>query len=290
MIAQFPDFTPITIHAKNDIQSFVSQFEPYSDFNFTSMFAWGDHTKSGVSLLHGNLVMRLPDYTSDAVVYSVLGDAKAEQTIKDLRAVTSQIDLVPEIFAKQLVDAGDITEAPGDFDYVYDIAELSALPGGRYKKIRNKVHSVEKQYGPRISVTFSSKPDVYALCGLFEEWARAAGREQDEVQRERAAIYKTLVAAADIELVVAELFIDGQICGFSINEVLDNGYAICHFEKVLKKHPHLSSYFVREIACELHRRGCVKVNWEQDLGIEGLRQVKMNYHPCKLLKKYSVIL
>lgn len=290
MIAQFPEFTPITIDSKNDIQSFVGNFEPYSDFNFTSMFAWGDNTRSGVSLSHGNLIMKLPDYTSDAVVYSVLGSADPHRTLADLRTVTSQLDLVPAIFASQLVNVTDVLEAPGDFDYIYDVSALAMLAGGKYKKIRNKVHSIEKLYGDRVAVHFSSRPDVYALCGIFEEWASAAGREREEVQRERAAMYKTLVAAADIQLVVAELYVDSQLCGFSINEVLEDGYAVCHFEKVLKKHPHLPPYFIREIARELQRLGCVKVNWEQDLGLEGLRQVKMNYHPCKLLKKYSVIL
>lgn len=290
MIAQFPNFSPITLDIKDDVQAFVARFEPYSDFNFVSMFAWGDTVHSGVSILNGNLVMRLPDYMSDAVVYSIIGDTRATESVEALRQITPRLDLVPAVFINALGGNYKIAEQRGDFDYVYTIDDLVSLPGGAYKKIRNKVHAIEKDFGERTRVTFSDAPNIYELCGAFEQWARSTSQEPGEVKRERAAIYKALVASSDIRLVVAELYVDGVLCGFSINELLTDGYAICHFEKVLKKHPYLSTYLIHEVAKELQKQGSILVNWEQDLDIEGLRQSKLSYHPNKLLKKYSVVL
>jgi hypothetical protein len=76
---------------------------------------------------------------------------------------------------------------------------------------------------------------------------------------------------------------------YSIYEIRDD-YAIGHFEKALKEHNGLYDYLKHTTAKELHEKGVKYINYEQDLGIVGLRQTKLLLHPEHYLKKYSISL
>ena len=62
MITQFPDFKPLELFDKKYIETFTVQFPPYSDFNFTSIWAWNTNDKFQISNLNGNLVVLFYDY------------------------------------------------------------------------------------------------------------------------------------------------------------------------------------------------------------------------------------
>jgi hypothetical protein len=81
-----------------------------------------------------------------------------------------------------------------------------------------------------------------------------------------------------------------KLVAFSVNEIINKDYALCHFEKIVRIHPQMGVLIVNEAAKYLLSAGCVYMNWEQDLGIAGLRNSKASYHPAKLFKKYIVSL
>ena len=96
------------------------------------------------------------------------------------------------------------------------------------------------------------------------------------------------LACLDVELTLC--VVNGEIAGFSVQELLHGRYAICHFEKADRsgKFPvHLPTKLAVEAVRSLNGRVAV-VNWEQDLGIPGLRTSKTSYRPIALLKKYAI--
>jgi hypothetical protein len=90
-------------------------------------------------------------------------------------------------------------------------------------------------------------------------------------------------------LILIEIVVDGETKAFSINEKLSGDTAICHFEKALKTHhASLNTFLVKEVAVKLCELGCRWINWEQDLGLDGLRRSKLSYQPAHYLKKFTI--
>jgi hypothetical protein len=83
------------------------------------------------------------------------------------------------------------------------------------------------------------------------------------------------------------VFVDGLLRGFTVFEQVTKEYAILSFQKADKSYPGIFEFLNHSIALYLHKRGCMFMNMEQDLGIPGLRQAKRKYDPT-YLKKYSI--
>ena len=81
---------------------------------------------------------------------------------------------------------------------------------------------------------------------------------------------------------------DQVLVGFSIIEVAHDGYGFIQFEKADTTFVGVFQYLKRETARVLQAAGCRFINYEQDLGIAGIRKAKLSYHPVYMLKKFAV--
>ena len=293
MIRIYPSFTKVTWENREEIMSFTSHFEVYSDFNFTSLFCWDTDGTAEVSWLNGNLVLRLPDYISGKPVLTLLGNCQIDDSLHILLAECPILALIPQEVVNNIEQPGEfITEEDRDnFDYIYNVATIANLPGGRLKKKRNKVSSAQKLYGERlVSTTYSTiSPELRSgLDAIIEGWSVNTHQLLKDQLNEKEALARLFANAKIFNLIITYVTIDSVPVGFSINEVIHNDYAICHFEKALPTHDQLSSVVTNQAAKDLLAAGCNRVNWEQDLGLEGLRKSKMSFQPACFLKKYTL--
>lgn len=291
----YPVFTKVHCAHQKNIETVTNEFEPYSDFNFISLFSWKGDNATEVSLLNNNLVLKLPDYLDGKPIYSVIGNIKIDETVDELLQHTDKLQLIPETVINNIKDASKfkIIKDRNNFDYIYEVKELATLKGNKYKNIRNKCSNFQKSYNKdelvivnTRSLTTNRKKDILALD---KKWADISSREQGDISAERTALKTLLLATSKLDLVYIELFVRGELSAFSINEILNNNYAICHFEKTLKSSSsNIATFFTIEVVKLLNIAGCKWVNWEQDLGLNGLRQSKLSFRPCKMLKKYTI--
>lgn len=293
MIALYPEFSKLKLSHKEEIQTITSKFEPYSDFNFTSLFCWNTDRSTEVSILNENLVIKLPDYVTGKPVYSILGDHKIDDSLEQLLALTDELKMVPEVVVNNIAAARAYNIEPDQdhFDYVYMLDKLADLPGGHYKTKRNKISKFMRHYGSDLTlkkVSFSDDNKKHEIVTTFEHWAKERQRNDEEVKREREALERLLENAGQLNLICLQVFIDGISVGFSINEVVQQDYAICHFQKSNLTFEHMDLFLSNIIAKELKHFGCRYVNWEQDLGIPGLRESKQSYLQEFFLKKYRI--
>ena len=84
------------------------------------------------------------------------------------------------------------------------------------------------------------------------------------------------------------IFDNKQFLGYSIIEVLSGGYSICHFSKA-DIHIHDIYDFLMKESCKILRsQNCSFLNYEQDLGLPGLRYTKRSFRPINFFKKLIV--
>lgn len=294
MITTFPTFTTLGIEHRAELEAITSAFEPYADFSFVNLYAWCMNSQTKVALLNGNLVINLPDYiTGETTMYSLVGNLSIDNSINDLLQITDRLCLVP----KPVVDnirmntKYGIAEDRDNHDYMYDVAKLATLAGGELKKKRNKAHRFMHDLQESVTVRATNTiSDTVAeeIRILFEQWAEANHKSVEECKTEQLAIDRMLYNADSLNLLFTIVRIDARICGFSVHELTAHNKAICHFEKALSVHDCLYAFLIYYTANELVSRGVKSVNWQQDLGLPGLRQAKLSYQPSGFLQKYTI--
>ena len=293
MIATFPHFTDLNENLRDEFVAFTSRFEPYSDFNFTSLYCWNIDGSTKVSWLNGNLVIQLPDYLTGEPVFSILGDNLIDESLEELSI--NKFKLIPEVVVRSIKNKEGlvIIEDPDNFDYIYELASISNLSGRKFKKKRNKANEFEKSLSGRLEVKKITSIDNYARSQLQEiilGWGTNSEQSTQEQRLEHKALSILLDNASELNLLLTMIEVDGKSVAFSINETLANGFAICHFEKAIPVHDQIFTFVAKKAAQHLLESGCDYVNWEQDLGLEGLRRSKMAFNPDRFLKKYKISL
>lgn len=291
--AYFPEFSKLDSSHKNEVEFITSRFEPYSDFNFTSLYSWNINGTTELSILNGNLVLKIPDYITAELIFSVVGDNRIDETLETLFTMSDKLRLVPEIVVKSIKDKDKyrIVEDRDSFDYIYDLKNLSGFEGRRYKWKRKRLKRFEASYAQRLSlgvVNINSRESRRELHTVFDNWAKERKKQEKDVIHEKNAIENLLGNSLAFKLVALELRLDGELVGFSINEQLANDYAICHFQKSILDYQNIDIYLSNQTAKKMLDLGCKYINWEQDLGLEGLRKQKMSYAPVRWLKKYTL--
>ena len=298
MIPQHPHFGPVEIAFRAQAMALIEAFEPYSDFNFTSLWSWDVDGRVGLCRLNDNLVARFVDYRDGRPLYSFLGTSRVDETIDALLHASSEevseevheaaLRWVPEV-AVACAREGRLrlTPDPDQRDYIFALDRLCTFRGRDLAAKRNFVHRFQRTYTSRVEVLdWRCEGTRAQMAALFDTWAA----EKKDADRERRALERLLAAAEHFpSLLGVGVFIEDRLCAASVVEPLAHGYAIVHFEKADTQHfVGIGPYLVQRTAQVLFDHGCRWLNYEQDLGIEGLRRSKSSYAPARFLSKYTV--
>lgn len=300
MISSFPKFDPLGLKAQADVNSIVNKLPPYSDFNFISLFSWNVKDDMQISLLNENLVVFFKDYTSDRAFLSFIGERRTDTTIRQLldyavkNNLPAKLHLVPEHVVKDIEEVSSflIEEDRDSHDYIINAQKLSELEGKKYAGKRHGTNKfLSRHEDKRIELKHLTIDEAIAneILQTFQQWRKESGKTREETADDLKATDRLLKNASQFKLNVLGVYIDGAMVAYSIYEILSD-YAMGHFEAASKSYPGLYDFLKHSTAKDLYNQGVKYINYEQDLGIEGLRQAKLLLHPERFLKKYSVSL
>jgi hypothetical protein len=293
-IPSFPDFGPLNPADRPHVESFTEGFPPYSDFNFTSMWIW-DGGLTRVSSLDGSLVVRFSDYVTGQPFYSLTGKCASRhlRAVLDHSAeqkIASYLKLVPEhVITHALGCEGLVVQEDRDnHDYICSLKPLGSYLGSQLKAKRNSVTQFRRR-GSFQADCFDLKCEENRMevLSLFERWRLRKGLLRKDTDHELSAV-RRLLEISNATLVAVGVREAGKLIACSISEVLRDRFAICHFEKADIQYEGVYAYLMQATAQQLMRRECSFLNYEQDLGIQGLRFSKSAYQPCYFLKKFRV--
>lgn len=296
MIPKFPNFKKITTEDRKDIEFYTNQYPPYSDFNFTSLWAWDTKNQVLVSSLNNNLVVLFTDYINNEQFFSFLGKNKFLETIRVLlefsktKKIKSVLKLIPSEFINSEVESiFKIITDPDSYDYIYAVSHLSNMHNWKQHSSGQNVRSYSQKFPDYIIKRCKiNKVNKNEYLNIFKDWAKNKGVENYIELNEYEALKRFFEINQDnVELV--SLYVDGVLVGFTIYEIISPDYAISHFAKAnIKHHRAISDILNWEESKILNTLGIKYFNWEQDLGIPSLRKSKEKYKPDFLLKKVII--
>ncbi|MCM2339363.1 MAG: phosphatidylglycerol lysyltransferase domain-containing protein [Burkholderiales bacterium] len=296
MIPKFPEFKHLELNDKDEVIKFTKKFPPYSDFNFVSMWSWDIHNKMMISELNGNLVVLFSDYITEKHFLSFIGENKISDTALELISFSEKkygsnfLKLIPEEVMNVLKK--EIFKLDGDrdsYDYIYSIANLSNMNNWSQNTSGKGIRRFIKS-NPSYTVKQFSGEDApkNELKKMFKEWAENKNID-DHFELNEYKAFERLLEIKDPNIKFLCLYLGDILSGFTVYEILSNDFVISHFAKANKKHNRaISDVLNWEEAKILNKKGIKYYNWEQDLGMSGLRYSKEKYKHSFFLKKFVV--
>lgn len=304
-VPAFPDCEPIGLKHRAMFASYGEIFSAVcSEYTFTNLFAWAKTYDYRLSRLNDALIVRRetggvlsflqPLWTADPLP-AVL---TCREFLKDFSQTTSLFlvagrvcENVAAIIEQDAKAAGlRIHSNRDDYDYLYEIIDLVELSGRRYHRKKHHLNAFIKAHDYEyISLGPQTAAEVLRECQLFaDRWCNEKECEKDSsLSSEECAVSRMLAFFHILGLKGGVIRMNGEIVALTLAEALNSNTLVIHVEKAVSGVPGL----YQAINWEFLRRdgtGYRYVNREQDLGVDGLRQAKLSYHPVRLIEKYDI--
>lgn len=299
MLPKFPEFKKLELSDRGDIEKINSKFPPYSDFNFVSMWSYNISEEMMVSDLNDNLVVLFNDYVTGEPFYSFLGNNMISETVSTLldlsvsKGLKARLQLVPEE-ALEFLDTKffSVKEQVEHFDYILSIERLMPHDGSDRKlsSRRRVIRKFKENNSFEIKeIDIDDFRIQNEITKVFINWELQLENGVDNIEHLRQALIRLLVMKDKRGIKSFGAFLDGELIGYSINELCANGYIVGHFQQGnIKVFPGIYALLMHETAPYFQDLGYRLVNLEQDLDIPGLRKWKASHMPVAYFKKYTI--
>lgn len=283
----------MTIDHYSVINQYTAQFPVYSDFTFASLWCWGGDQCS-LSDLNGNLVIRLPDYTTQNLFLSFIGRHKIPETVDALLAMIKSSPLmlpylqaIPEdaLQGVTLDSSYQVLENRSNYDYVCDPFLLAKMAGDPYKRLRNKINRFMHQYQWQIKeLDLQDQQSWHDIESVFVSWK---GRHK-KTEALSKAIGRVRHLVDRMAFIAVGLYVEDHMIGFSINEPSKLDYVSGLFLHADTSYIGSFGMLTQQTAILVASKGHRHHNIQPDMGLPGLREAKLLLRPAFYLKKWII--
>lgn len=291
---EFPKKRPIELGDKSAFAALFKKYPPLiSEFTFTNLFAWRHAYRFCVSALEDFLL--IISLKGDALhIFDPLGPADKKQAVihkclsSSLQGRAIKFIRLPE--ATAALFKGDscfkVEEDRNNFDYLYLTRDLTEIKGKDFDGKRNFIKRFKERYSFRYKRI--TKANVKECLSFQEEWCLAKDCQRTEgLEREKEAMREMLENFESLGIQGGMLDINKRVGAVTLGEKLNPQTFVIHMEKAndsfIGIYQAVNQFFAADAAKDLKY-----INREQDLGVPGLRQAKESYHPCAMVKKYTL--
>jgi hypothetical protein len=293
-VPEFPRTRPLELDDKVFFDSLFKKYPPaISEFTFTNLFAWRCAYAFRIALL-GDCLFVISRKGDKEALFEPIGAPdkrkKAIAGIFDLNKDEKDAKFIrlSEEAAEPFKKDGSflVSEDRDNFDYVYRAKDLIELKGKNFDGKRNFIKRFKEAYA--FSYKRLTRENIDACLSFQEEWCLTKDCQHTEgLDREREAMQEILKNFQALKVRGAMIEINGRVEAVTLGEALDPETFVIHIEKA--NGAYLGIYqAITQMFCVSDAKGYAYVNREQDLGVLGLRQAKESYHPCRMVKKYTL--
>ena len=287
------DFVKIPLESKEKVDSFFCRFgEGSCQHSYATGFCF-DAKYDDYFCIKDDFLYTLRQGISDDIYRTYLfpmGDlnntdgikAAIENIISDAKSYNKKVKFqsisenAQSILKKLYGDKFTIEDRRDLYEYMYKYETIAIMEGSHFKAKRNEIRKFFKDY-ENIVVKKIDKADVTNIKNLYKLWVDADEGRQSNTQLDYEEIALDRALEHYDELI-------GFVFGVKLNdEVFD-----FMIEKANAKYGAIYKVLNNELA-KICCSNFKYVNFEEDLGEEGLRNSKMMYHPDILFKKFVAV-
>lgn len=290
-----------------------------SDYTFASNFIWLQNVSGFYAIVENNfclfamsggeLSMLLPPLGRISDLKNAILKCFELMNDNNSSPYLSRIDYVAESilekFATSLDESANIFDVFEDFvfekalnDYIYKSDDLIELKGNAYHTKRTEVNKFKKTY-PNFRVErldpLKHKDEIINLSNIWaKERIKYMPKERTDefmegIYQENVAIKRMLTYYKELELIGIVLYIEDEMKGFTVGEMINKGVASVLIEKTDFETLGCAQFIFREFSKVLKDKfECEFINVGDDMGFSNLKKVKMSYRPHKLDIKYTI--
>lgn len=288
------DFQPVSLRDKATFRGMQRKYPPlHSDNTFTNMVCWNHYAHYeymvvertpvvATTIEHQTSFRILPGPKSHDIQRRVLDLAAREGGenafylfgAENRQAFERRYPSVPVYPDRDF------------FDYVYATAELAVLSGKKYLSIRRHLNRFKSKCSYEVEAMEGD--NLGEVKEFLEKWCVWKGCDENPVLGyEKDAVRFAMDHFQELELSGLLIRIEGQVSAMAVYEMLSPDTAVVHFEKALPDCPGIYKGINQETAKTLFDEARY-INRESDLGVAGLREAKLRYHPHHLVEVYYV--
>lgn len=289
------EFRPVRLEDKAAIEHFTRPSGICNcDLAFANMYCWEGTYRSAWCVEEGFLLIRFYIDGSHHIGYmQPLGEGDFTHLIPRLEADARAAGQPLRISGLTPEGAAAVRRAHPEFgicrnrdyeDYVYRADDLRNLTGRRYQPKRNHINRFEAAYDYRYE---ELTPALAPECMRLErEWRAGHDSHAAELTAEQRAMQRAFDHFGELELRGGALFVGEKLVAFTIGSAINDEAFCIHVEKADTRYDGAFTMINRLFAQHLPPHYTL-IDREEDLGLEGLRQSKLSYHPLFLQPKLT---
>ena len=268
------------------------------NYTFANLLGWKFRYYTEVCVLENAIVLR---YTFDGrraymvctseelsleLIEALFDDSNGDLTLIGLE--DSQVEHF-SLFTSRF--SLSVTPIRNQYDYIYRRTDLVTLHGRHLDAKRNHIHRFRAEhpdfeYRPLM-------PEFFDKCRrLTEIWQKEkkqnANDNKNEIIDAEHQVMETIFSNWDaLGMIGGSIFVDGRMVAFTYGSaVTTDTFDVC----VEKADRHVEGAFaiINQQFAEHLPEQYIYLNREEDMGIPGLRQAKLSYHP-EILLTYNAV-
>jgi len=266
------------------------------NYTFANLVGWQFWYNTEVCVLENAVVLR---YTYDGrraymvctseTLSTELIEALLDDSDGDLTLIGLEDSQVAQLSIFNFQYSISIEPARDQYDYIYRRTNLATLHGKHLDAKRNHIHRFRAEhpdfeYRP---LTPESFDECRRLTEIWQVEKNVSDNGNEMINAEHR-VMETIFSNWDaLGMIGGSIFVDGRMVAFTYGTaVTTDTFDVC-VEKADRRVEGAFAIINQQFAEHLPEQ-YIYLNREEDMGIPGLRQAKLSYHPEKLLT-YNVV-
>ena len=293
-------FRDISLKDREAVQQFTLHGERrHCDLSFSNLMSWLHVCGTQWAVIGDTLLLRFR--IRGHLRYMMPVGARPAEALQALLQDAAALDepfFIQGIIEEDLplLQAAGLPEPKADRDfaeYIYLREDLAGLHGKRLQAKRNFCNRFRALYPDWQYVHISDgniTQEQTDICLQLEEtWYRLNEEKHPHFGQslERQAVIYALHHFRELRLSGGLLYAGGTPVAFTFGSAVNYDTFDVHAEKALTDYEGAYAFINQSFASHLPAT-FTYLNREEDMGVPGLRQAKLSYHPYKLLNKYTL--